>query len=125
MKVTLKNILQKRGLPEDNLLQGKRELIKYKKEGKLFFVEKIASLDLDTPFELYYFQLPNDKSEVNAFPVPIESFQYHLSEYSSYQYMSEYFENYYRKSLDEAVFKKYDIQPYIGKEYVWYYYHSG
>jgi hypothetical protein len=122
MKVTLDTILRSKKWDETNALELKHELLHYKKKGKLFFMEDMSSIGVNEEFELYYFQLPNEQTSVNAFPVPKEEFRCGQSDEKLFEYLKSFFEMYYPNTLfDEKWFEQYKQQPYVGAEYVWYY----
>ncbi|QST02897.1 hypothetical protein IMZ31_20325 (plasmid) [Pontibacillus sp. ALD_SL1] len=129
MEVTLMSILRSKEWDDNRLLQLKRELLEYKRQGKLFFTENLLHLPENQPFQLYYYQIPNHATEVNAFPVPINQFKhFHTLTHShlhSYKYLKEFYESYYDDAFDQHAFNEYDLRPYIGDQYVWYYKHIG
>lgn len=122
MKVTLRDIIDSKDYSEFDLLKAKKELLDFKSSGLAFFKEDIALLGLDDEIQLYYFQLPNEYSEVDAFPVPSTNFKCVKCEDETFRHLQEFYEEYYDSSFDKKEFSKYEVQsPYIGNEYVWYY----
>ena len=123
MNVTLKAICKAKDYSPFELLKVKRDLIQYKKQGRLFFDCDILQLGWEEAFEIYFYLVPNKRSEINAFPVPLERFQLHKKQQEQVGYLKEYFESYYEgKDWNEADFFEYNRQkPFVGEKFVWYF----
>jgi hypothetical protein len=124
MKVMLSEIqknLNNRNL--NNTLDMKAFLTQHKKEGTLFFKESISDLEDDSLFELYFYLMPNTKSTINAFPIPIQDFQFYKDKKNHFEFMWRYFENYYFIKVESLeYFEQYDYKhPYVGTKYLWYF----
>lgn len=123
MKVTLKSICDAKDYSPFELLKAKRDLVRFKKQGRLFFDCDVARLNWDDEFEVYFHLLPHKRSEINAFPVPLERFQLHREPRLQAHYLKEYFESYYEgKNWRDEYFYQYNEQkPFIGEKFVWYF----
>lgn len=122
MEITLGTLLGLERNEDKSMLQVKRELLAYKKSGIVFYSEEIASLDLHTPFQMYFAYRPGHKTETNAFPVPMEDYGLLCNEKDKFTRLKTYFSNYYHHtefSLD--TYRSYEEgMCYKGTDFVWY-----
>lgn len=123
MKVTLKSICQRQNYSAFELLTTKKELLRYKQQGRLFFDCNIARLNWEDEFDIYFHMLSNKESEINAFPVPLNQFQLHTNQQIQSHYLKEYFERYYEGNRwKDEWFRQYNEQkPFVGEKFVWYF----
>lgn len=116
-------MMEAKGYGKKPILHIKKELIQYQKEGVIFILGDILCIEGHTPFQLYCSYASSKKSNINAFPVPKEYHIIYKSEEEHYQYLKEYFRKYYdNRKLSRKEFSCYNFKnPYIAKDYVWYY----
>lgn len=101
---------------------AKFQLLTLKNQGVLFFKDDVSSLELHEPFKLYYYLVSHPAIQ-DAFPVPTDSI--HLSKLKTLTFddVKEYFESYYLNEADDKEgIQAFDLKnPYIGKDYIWFY----
>lgn len=122
MKITINDLIHCRALKSKNIQQVKKWLYDCKKSGILFFEESIFELANFTPFNIYFALSSYKSSGINPFPVPIKDFTLFDDLNEQLEFMRHYFEKYYKKRvLDNRYFLFYEIEPYVGTHYIWYY----
>lgn len=109
-------------IPHNEILHTKLYLLEQKRKGIIFF-DRIAEIDLNEPFELYYWLKPPDNTPYqNAFPVRVDFFENHLNMKNHSQYLRKYFNLYYlgrNYVYPDEFFMKF--KPYYSSQYIWYY----
>jgi len=121
MKVKLNDIRETSALGYGrNALVTIAFLQSFKKEGSLFYQENIECLGEDSEFEIYYYLSPYPTTLNNAFPIPIEQFQFFNNHSDEWDFLHQHYQKYYRKIVsDLREFSKYDYKrPYVGRKYV-------
>ena len=91
--ITLRQLLDTNQF--QNLLHLKKELICYKNSGGIFYKEVMSSLEIDTPFELYFALSKGGIEYENAFPIPIDLYREYLTYNRPPEYLLRFYQEYY------------------------------
>ena len=105
-----------------NVLKIKSALLGMIKKGDVFIDRSVSELTEDSNFQFYHSVRASDKSNINAFPVPVDKLQLHKNEEEQYLYLKSYFESYYNYTrLSKEEFYQYTRKPFVGENYAWFY----
>ena len=115
-KITLKEMLDLNY--HNNLLDLKRQLIRSKNHGIIFYKVNMCNLEADLPFEFYYAFSKKTNNDGIAFPIPIDMYrEYLLYKDPSLLNLTDYYET---NSIPNDEFLK-SFSIFKGKKYVWFY----
>ncbi|MFZ3577866.1 hypothetical protein [Virgibacillus sp. DJP39] len=115
--ITLEQLLQSGD--SNNVLQLKWNLIKWKKQGVIFYKENLCNLDLDQQFELYFYIIKENVDYQDAFPVPKSFFK--LQRKVLIDDLKHFYLDYYdQNDIADDTFLL-NLKKYIGERYVWFY----
>jgi hypothetical protein len=121
MRVSLCKIAETAGMKGHSLLELKRLLLLYRKEGQLFFHENVSQLDIYDEFDLYYVHTPSVVATINAFPVPIDMYRTIQDERERTKTLQTCFADYYRMDLTTEEYELYrQTKPFLGQQYIWF-----
>ncbi|SFS75865.1 hypothetical protein [Paenibacillus sp. BC26] len=120
MKITLKDIMNEQ-LWGQTILEVKQTLINYKKKGQIFFEESISQLEQQNTFEIYYFGRSNEKSTINAFPIPIQEFRLFNNQKENRKFINGYFTKYYGIDKNDERVQPSNYKLFVGTDFVWLY----
>lgn len=119
METTLKMILAKDENFGKSILEIKKKLQGYKKEGIIFFTEDIFSLQEDEPFQLYFSYKSSSKSLKNCFPIPLNDYLQTRKENRNLEALYEfYYQDYYKEPIEKQRIKK-GVEIYRASDIIW------
>ncbi|MED4876619.1 hypothetical protein P9711_02635 [Anoxybacillus geothermalis] len=117
--ITLRQLLDTNQF--QNLLHLKKELISYKNSGVIFYKEVMSSLEIDTPFELYFVLSKGGIEYENAFPMPINFYREYLTYNRPLEYLARFYQEYYgTKNIPSDRFFQ-TLNVFQAKKYAWFY----
>jgi hypothetical protein len=117
--ITLRQILNTNQFK--SLLHLKKELISYKNSGVIFYKELMSSLEIDTPFELYFVLSKGGIEYENAFPIPINLYREYLTCNRPPEYVVRFYQEYYGvNSIPSDQFFQ-TLNVFQAKRYAWFY----
>jgi hypothetical protein len=123
MKVNIQEMMQNERNTEKSFLQMKKKLKELKESGEIFFIEDVATLNLEDEFQLYFYAQSSKRTDVNAFPIDKLSFgTLSKNEAERIQELSDYFYKYYDIYPPKTWFKKHSYKCFKAKDRVWMYF---